>query len=243
MVFDEAEGLAGDLLAQIVGAHTNVGAVSHTEGGVGDGVSEHVVGGGNADGGHDSGGSVGTIGVGVTESGVSGVSGISGVSGMGVQKGGIGISLTLVKGVDTGAGDGHAGGVDAGGGLQAGEGIGESTVGIGVTGVTESGVSGVGVHKSGIGISLSITLADGVVDVAGGAGDGHVGGVETGGGLQAGVVGIGEGTVGIGIAVAESSVSGVGVQNRGIGVSLSGDNGYKSRSKDVRKHDATMIQL
>merc|ERR550517_1578581 len=171
MVFDEAEGLAVDLLAQIVGAHTNVGAVGHTEGGVGDGVSEHVVGGGNADGGHDSGGSVGTIGVGVTESGVSGVSGV------GVQKGGIGISLTLVEGV------------------------------------------------------------------AGGAGDGHVGGVDARGGLQAGVVGIGEGTVGIGIAAAESSVSGVGVQNRGIGVSLSGDNGYKSRSKDVRKHDATMIQL
>merc|ERR1719480_696298 len=41
------EALAGDLGAEVVGAHANVGGVGHATSGVGNSVSENIVGGGN----------------------------------------------------------------------------------------------------------------------------------------------------------------------------------------------------
>ena len=85
------EALAGDLGAEVVGAHTHVGGVGHTASGVGNSVSENIVGGGNS-------GSISqAIGVsGVSESAIAEAIGVSVGA---IEDSGIGLSLSLGLGI------------------------------------------------------------------------------------------------------------------------------------------------
>merc|ERR550532_566576 len=84
------EALAGDLGAEVVGAHTDVGRVGHTTGGVGNGVSEDIVGGGN------SGAISQAIGVsGISEDAIAVGTEAIGVSVGAIEDSGIGLSLRL----------------------------------------------------------------------------------------------------------------------------------------------------
>jgi hypothetical protein len=122
--------LAGNLLADVVQAETDVGGV-----GVGDG---------------------GTVGIGVSSIAI-GVSGVEeGISISlsfpllaAVEVGGAVVASIGGIAVSGGAGDGDVGGVDAGGGLEGGESV---AVGVGESSVEESWVS--------LGLSLSVDGGD-----------------------------------------------------------------------------------
>merc|ERR1719508_595677 len=184
-------------------------------------------------GGHNSGVSgVPESGVSESESGVS-VS-KSGISESVVEEGGISLSISLtladvvVSGYESevsGAGNGHVSGVHAGSGFDSGVSVSE------VSGIAESqsrvSVSESSVEEGGVGLSVSLALADVVSDDSGGAGNGHVSGVHAGGGFESGVSvskvsGVAESQSGV--SVSESSVSKVvsTVQKGGVGLSHGG---------------------
>ena len=134
-----------------------------------------------------------------------------------------------VVAVASGAWDGDVGGVDAGSGLQTGVGSGvEASVAVGSVGIRVSAITEVGVQDGGIGLSLGLTLAN---EVAGGAGDGHVSGVDARGGLGQTVAV--EATVAVG-AVAESQTQTVAVVSvEEGGVSLGDGSSHNSGKEDL----------
>merc|ERR1719251_675518 len=178
--------LAGDLLANVVQAETDVGGVGNSDGG---GV-----------------GSVGKASVaetGIAETGITETS----VAEVAVDEGGVGLSLALAEGVVDesgvadgdvagGAGNGHVGSVDAGGGLADGDDGGVGGVGK-RGGVAEAMVAEAAVEEGGVGLSLPL----GDVDDAGRVGDVLA---------LAGVSGGADGVVGVDLAEGAGVLDAVG---------------------------------
>merc|ERR1719508_316859 len=222
--------LARDLGTVDVSADSDVGRVDT---GGGDSVGKTgLLSGDHANSVCDGGGGNNSGVSGIPESGVSeSESGVSvsksGVSESVVEEGGISLSLSLtladvvVSGYESevsSAGDWNVSGVHAGSGFDSGVSVSE------VSGVSESesrvSVSESSVEQGGVGLSVSLTLADVVSDDSGGAGYWHVSGVHAGGGFESGVS-VSEVS---GVAVTESSVSKVvsTVQKGGVGLSHGG---------------------
>ena len=204
------EALAGDLGAEVVGAHAHVGGVGHTASGVGNSVSENIVGGGNS-------GSIGqAIGVsGVSESTIAVGTEAIGVSIGAIEDSGIGLSLSLGLGIS-----GPLAIVVSVSGVS----ISVSVVSAPIT-ESVSTIAVVSVVSISLGLSLRLgisgPLAVGAVGNRGigvssvgkggsGAGDGKVCGVHAGGGLAC------EGMEPIGVRVAIA-----GIKDGGVSLSLS----------------------
>merc|ERR1719508_713116 len=233
--------LARDLGTVDVSADSDVGRV---DSGGGDSVGKTgLLSGDNANsvsdggGGDNMGGGGGGDNSGVSESGVSeSESGVpvskSGVSESVVQEGGISLSISLtladvvVSGYESemsGAGNGNVSGVHAGSGFDSGVSVSE------VSGVAESesrvSVSESSVEQGGVGLSISLTLADVVSNDSGGAGNWHVSGVHAGGGFESGVSvskvsGVAESETGVSVSSVSKVVS--TVQKGGVGLSHGG---------------------
>merc|ERR1719347_1984636 len=107
-----ADRLAGDLGTVDVGADSNIGGVGQTEGGGGNSMGISSIG-------------VGTIGIGVGSK----------------EVGGIGLSVTLADGMDSGAGDGDIGSVHTGSRLAEGIVVGIGVASIAIGAIEESWVS------------------------------------------------------------------------------------------------------
>ena len=201
------EALAGDLGAEVVGAHAHVGGVGHTASGVGNSVSENIVGGGNS-------GSISqAIGVsGVSESTIAVGTEAIGVSIGAIEDSGIGLSLSLGLGISGPLAVVSVSGVSVS--------VGPVSVSIGVG----AGIAVVSVVSISIGLSLGLGISRPLAVVAGGAGDRDIGGVHTGGRLAVSEAII---AIAIGVAIAMSgvgpeAVAVISVVSIGISLSLSG---------------------
>ena len=172
-----AEALAGDLGAEVVGAHAHIGGVGHTASSVGHSVAEDVVGGGDAS-------TVGqTIGVSSVAKGTIAVgSEAIGISIGTIQDSGISLSLCLGLGIS-----GPLAIVVSMAGIRVAIAVSVGPVSIGVSIVSVESIS----ISLSLGLSISGPLAIGhgsiwVPSISKGgssAGDGQVSAIHTGGGL------------------------------------------------------------
>merc|ERR1719223_1146078 len=182
--------------------------MGHTTGGVGNSVSENIVGGGNT----------------------SAIGQAIGVSVGAIENSGISLSLGLGLGISrplavVSVGPGVSVSVSTAVSVSVAVSVG---IGAGITVVSVVSIS----VSLGLGLGVSRPLAV----VSGGAGDGDVGGVHTGGGLEARIASIVAETIGVAIAMTGISAEAIAVISVvSIGISL-GLSGSKQGNCDSLEH-------